>query len=69
MIRTSRVIRLGLRQFAAGMLSILVLGILNRVMKVEMGLPLGLIGRYHACRASGGRLGTGPAAEFLPVRT
>ncbi|MCJ7512198.1 MAG: BCD family MFS transporter [Anaerolineales bacterium] len=37
-------IRLGLRQFAAGMLSILVLGILNRVMKVEMGLPLGLIG-------------------------
>jgi MFS transporter, BCD family, chlorophyll transporter len=44
MIRTSRVIRLGLRQFAAGMLSILVLGILNRVMKVEMGLPLGLIG-------------------------
>lgn len=44
MIGTARVIRLGLRQFAAGMLSILVLGILNRVMKVEMGLPLGLIG-------------------------
>jgi BCD family chlorophyll transporter-like MFS transporter len=44
MLRTSRVIRLGMRQFAAGMLSILVLGILNRVMKVEMGLPLGLIG-------------------------
>ncbi len=44
MIGTTRVIRLGLRQFAAGMLSILVLGILNRVMKVEMGLPLGLIG-------------------------
>jgi BCD family chlorophyll transporter-like MFS transporter len=36
-------IRLGLRQFAAGMLSVLALGILNRVMKVEMGLPLGLV--------------------------
>ncbi len=41
---TARVLRLGLRQLAAGILSILVLGILNRVMKVEMGLPLGLIG-------------------------
>ena len=40
----TRLARLGLRQFSAGMLSILVLGILNRVMKVEMGLPLGLIG-------------------------
>lgn len=36
-------LRLGLRQFAAGMLSVLALGILNRVMKVEMGLPLGLV--------------------------
>ncbi len=44
MLGTGRIIRLGLRQFAAGMLSIIVLGILNRVMKVEMGLPLGLIG-------------------------
>jgi BCD family chlorophyll transporter-like MFS transporter len=39
----SLLIRLGLRQFAAGMLSVLALGILNRVMKVEMGLPLGLV--------------------------
>jgi len=36
-------LRLGLRQFAAGMLSILALGILNRVMKVEMGIDLGLV--------------------------
>lgn len=36
-----RILRLGLRQFAAGMLSVLALGILNRVMKVEMGLDLG----------------------------
>ncbi|KPK90531.1 MAG: hypothetical protein AMJ88_15865, partial [Anaerolineae bacterium SM23_ 63] len=38
-----RLIRLGLRQFAAGMLSVLAVGILNRVMKVEMGLDLRLI--------------------------
>ena len=37
------IIRIGLRQFAGGMLSVLALGILNRVMKVEMGLDLGTI--------------------------
>lgn len=37
-------LRLGLRQFSAGMLSILALGILNRVMKVELGIDLGLVG-------------------------
>jgi BCD family chlorophyll transporter-like MFS transporter len=36
-------IRLGLRQFAAGMLSVISLGILNRVMKVELGLDLSLV--------------------------
>jgi BCD family chlorophyll transporter-like MFS transporter len=39
-----RIIRIGLRQFAAGMLSVLALGILNRVMKVELGLDLRLVG-------------------------
>lgn len=38
-----RILRLGLRQFAAGMLSVLTLGILNRVMKVELGLNLTLV--------------------------
>jgi BCD family chlorophyll transporter-like MFS transporter len=37
-------LRLGLRQFAAGMLSVLALGILNRVMKVEMGVELAVVG-------------------------
>lgn len=37
------IFRLGLRQFAAGMLSVVVLGILNRVMKVELGVELGLV--------------------------
>src|SRR3989304_195013 len=39
----ARLLRLGLRQFAAGMLSVLAVGILNRIMKVEMGLDLGLV--------------------------
>ena len=39
----TRILRLGLRQFAAGMLSVLTLGILNRVMKVEFGLNLTLV--------------------------
>ncbi len=42
-MRFTRLLRLGLRQFAAGMLSILALGILNRVMKVELGIDLGLV--------------------------
>ena len=36
-------LRLGLRQFAAGLLSVRALGILNRVMRVEMGLDLTLV--------------------------
>jgi len=33
-------LRLGLREFAAGMTSVLILGVLNRVMKVELGVSL-----------------------------
>jgi BCD family chlorophyll transporter-like MFS transporter len=70
MIGTGRIVRLGLRQFAAGMLSILVLGILNRVMKVEMGLPLGLIGlvigiHYFAALAA---IPYGHRSDTHPVR-
>ena len=43
-VRTFSIVRLGLRQFAAGVLSVLALGILNRIMKIEMGLDLGLVG-------------------------
>ena len=42
-MRLTTILRLGLRQFAAGTLSVLTLGILNRVMKVEMGLDLTLV--------------------------
>lgn len=43
-MKISSIIRLGLRQLAAGMLSVLALGILNRIMKIEMGIDLGLVG-------------------------
>jgi BCD family chlorophyll transporter-like MFS transporter len=43
MMSLPQILRLGLRQFAAGMLSVLTLGILNRVMKVEFGLNLTLV--------------------------
>jgi len=42
-MKMGKLLRLGLRQLAAGMLSVLAVGILNRVMKVELGLALGLI--------------------------
>lgn len=36
-------LRLGLREFAAGMASVVVLGVLNRVMKVELGISLAVV--------------------------
>jgi len=37
-------LRLGLRELAAGMSSVLILGVLNRVMKVELGISLAAVG-------------------------
>lgn len=42
-MRLKNVIRVGLRQFAAGMLSVLTMGILNRVMHLELGVTLGMV--------------------------
>ncbi|MEX2658352.1 MAG: MFS transporter [Acidimicrobiales bacterium] len=39
-ISTWTKLRLGLREFAAGMSSVVILGVLNRVMKVELGISL-----------------------------
>jgi BCD family chlorophyll transporter-like MFS transporter len=39
-VSTWTLLRLGLREFAAGMASVLILGVLNRVMKVELGISL-----------------------------
>lgn len=36
-------LRLGLREFAAGMASVVILGVLNRVMKVELGISLAVV--------------------------
>lgn len=42
-ISTWTLARLGLREFAAGLGSVLLLGVLNRVLKVEFGMSLGLV--------------------------
>ena len=39
-LSTWTLLRLGLRQFAAGMASVLIFGVLNRVLKVELGVTL-----------------------------
>jgi BCD family chlorophyll transporter-like MFS transporter len=39
-VSTWSLLRLGLREFSAGMASVLILGVLNRVMKVELGISL-----------------------------
>lgn len=39
-LSTWSLLRLGLREFSAGMASVLILGVLNRVMKVELGISL-----------------------------
>ncbi|MFQ5611171.1 MAG: BCD family MFS transporter [Anaerolineae bacterium] len=41
---TRRLLRLGLFQFGAGMVSVLLLGILNRVLRVELGMDLFAVG-------------------------
>lgn len=41
-VSTWTIARLGLRELAAGMGSVLLLGVLNRVLKVEMGVSLGV---------------------------
>lgn len=43
-LSTWTLLRLGLREFAVGMSSVLILGVLNRVMKVELGVSLLAVG-------------------------
>lgn len=42
-VSTWTMMRLGLRELAAGMGSVLLLGVLNRVLKVELGVSLGVV--------------------------
>lgn len=42
-LSTWTLLRLGLREFAAGLTSVLMLGVLNRVLKVELGVSLAVI--------------------------
>lgn len=42
-LSTWTLLRLGLREFSAGLASVLILGVLNRVLKVELGVSLGVV--------------------------
>jgi BCD family chlorophyll transporter-like MFS transporter len=62
--------RFGLREFAAGMLSVLTLGVLNRVMKVDLGIPLAVVAPILAAYnlAAPVALFVGARSDSRPVR-
>jgi BCD family chlorophyll transporter-like MFS transporter len=62
-------LRLGLREFAAGMSSVLVLGVLNRVMKVELGISLVVVATVLASYnlAAPAALAVGHRSDQRPI--
>jgi BCD family chlorophyll transporter-like MFS transporter len=69
-ISTWTKLRLGLREFAAGMSSVLVLGVLNRVMKVELGISLLVVAAVLASYnlAAPAALAIGHRSDQRPIR-
>jgi BCD family chlorophyll transporter-like MFS transporter len=63
-------LRLGLREFAAGMSSVLVLGVLNRVMKVELGISLVVVATVLASYnlAAPAAIAIGHRSDQRPIR-
>lgn len=63
-------LRLGLREFAAGMASVLILGVLNRVMKVELGISLAVVAALLASYnlAAPVALAIGHRSDQRPIR-
>ncbi len=63
------ILRLGLREFAAGMSSVLILGVLNRVLKVELGISLTAIAPILASLnlAAPLALGVGHRSDTRPI--
>jgi BCD family chlorophyll transporter-like MFS transporter len=63
-------LRLGLREFAAGMSSVLILGVLNRVMKVELGISLIVVATILASYnlAAPAALAIGHRSDQRPIR-
>ncbi|HEX9776373.1 MAG TPA: MFS transporter [Actinomycetota bacterium] len=68
-LSTWTVLRLGLREFAAGMSSVLILGVLNRVLKVELAVSLAIIAPILASLnlAAPLALGFGHMSDTRPV--
>ena len=68
-LSTWTLLRLGLRMFAAGMSSALIFGVLNRVLKVELGLSLAVIAPILASLnlAAPLALGVGHRSDTKPI--
>ncbi|MFP5224802.1 MAG: MFS transporter [Actinomycetota bacterium] len=69
-ISTWTLLRLGLREFAAGLTSVLMLGVLNRVLKVELGVSLAVVAPLLAALnlASPIALFIGHRSDTRPIR-
>lgn len=68
-LSTWTLLRLGLRQFAAGMSTALIFGVLNRVLKVELGVSLAVIAPILASLnlAAPLALGVGHRSDTKPI--
>jgi len=68
-LSTWTLLRLGLREFAAGMSSVLILGVLNRVLKVELGVSLSIVAPILASLnlAAPLALGFGHRSDTKPI--
>jgi BCD family chlorophyll transporter-like MFS transporter len=68
-LSTWTLLRLGLRQFAAGMSAALIFGVLNRVLKVELGLSLAVVAPILASLnlAAPLALGVGHRSDTRPI--
>jgi BCD family chlorophyll transporter-like MFS transporter len=68
-LSTWTLMRLGLRQFAAGMSSVLIMGVLNRVLKVELGVSLTIVAPILASLnlAAPLALGFGHMSDTRPI--
>jgi MFS transporter, BCD family, chlorophyll transporter len=68
-LSTWTLLRLGLREFAAGISSVLIFGVLNRVLKVELGVSLSIIAPILASLnlAAPLALGVGHRSDTKPI--
>lgn len=68
-LSTWTLLRLGLREFAAGISSVLIFGVLNRVLKVELGVSLSIIAPILASLnlAAPLALGVGHRSDTRPI--